>query len=833
MSRYEEKSRNNEKKKGMFEDAYSSWNGITAGLFGRMTVKERFLTLCGAVFTGVITYLALLCGAPSIKGITLGPFDGLCYPVADALFCSSGTYAPVAYAVLTVHALSPGSFSLLRAVLITGSFALRIGTSEWRRRGRGGAHYLAFGESPLIKLGSATLLSLVCTAIYVSKNGLDLDVLAQTLTLLLSTPTLCFVFGAFFSGYPTGKGKRPPLAERLYYEISMYSVFALTVWSLKTLGYTFAGCSASALVAIFFTSATAYRGGTVRGGLVGFVLGYIYMPRFAASLAVNGAFIGMLSSSPATLATGIACAASCVTAVITQRYQGFLHWIPECVIALAAVTPVLRYDFLSDGFPLPRRDASETVPTAESTPTEDGRELSTKRLYVISEAFMQLSGDCKKRLDSADAVRFPDIDAVCERLCHGVCDSCPMVSICWENERKRTKDAVKTVGWLLYRPNSSSEIRRSADFPSDFHCLRPNELKKEILRICESREMRASVPEPRRAESFSEEYECVSEMLKDIAETAEKELSADKTSTQRVKKAASSLAFSPSELSVIGKRNKKVIAYGVDASSVGADTERLREAFSRACGVRLSIPVFSSESGGKMVFESTRSFTALSAHAISCNPQEERSGDVCAAFSTDNGYYYSIISDGMGSGSEAAESAEIAASLVKDLLACEIDKELAVRMAGSALRRRGNECFATIDMFELDLMTGAASFLKNGAACSYIVRDGAVYCVSARSMPVGIIAEATPEQVRSTLRDGDTVIMTSDGVAQDAEDGAWLIELIEENAALAPQELADAILEEATGRALRSSPIPISPTHDDMSVVVTRISSVSTSAKAS
>lgn len=823
MSRYDEKRGSSEKTEGIFEHAYSRWNGMTASFFGDMTVKERFLALCGFLFTGALVYIAAICAAPAPGGLPLDSFGGLCYPVADALFCASGIYAPAAYIALMVLALSPERFSLLRAVLLTGIFVLRIAVCEWRR-GVHRARTQLFREAPQLKLGWATVFSLVCTAIYISENGVSLLVLRELLTLLLSTPLLCFLFGAFFSGYPTAGSKKAPLSARIYYELSMYAVFALLVWYLESADYTFAGCSASALAAIFLTSVTARRGGAVRGGALGFALGYIYMPGFAVSLAVGGALTGMLSSSPATLATGIASAASCITAVITQRYQSFLHWIPECVIALAAVAPVLRYDFLSEGFPLPKKRSAAADASLARDSAQERDSLSTRKLYSISEAFMQLSGNCKKRLDARGETRPLELDALCDRLCHGICDSCPMVSICWENERKRTKDAVKTVGFMLYRQSTAMNAKRSADFPSGFHCLRPAELKKEIWRICESRDVRASVPGTRRFDSFSEEYECVSEMLKDIAESAEKELSSDDASTRRVKKAASSLSFSPLELSVIGRRNKRVIAYGVDPSRMGADTERLREAFSRACGVKLGIPTFSEDSGGRMVFESTRRFSALSACAVCSAPQEEQSGDVCSAFSTENGYYYSIISDGMGSGSEAAESAEIAASLVKSLLSCEIDKELAVRMVGSALRRREVECFATIDMLEMDLMTGAATFLKNGAACSYIAREGSVYCVSARSMPVGIIAEAAPEQVRFSLRDGDTVIMTSDGVAQDAEDGAWLIELIERDPLLEPKALADAILEEAVKRASGSSPFSELPSHDDMSVVITRIS---------
>jgi stage II sporulation protein E len=77
-------------------------------------------------------------------------------------------------------------------------------------------------------------------------------------------------------------------------------------------------------------------------------------------------------------------------------------------------------------------------------------------------------------------------------------------------------------------------------------------------------------------------------------------------------------------------------------------------------------------------------------------------------------------------------------------------------------------------MMELDLVSGDASFLKSGAAASYIVRNGGVYCINACSMPIGITKEATPEEMSFNLKEGDTVIMLSDGIASDISDGSWI-----------------------------------------------------------
>lgn len=822
MSRSDRNGADNAKSKSSgAEELYGKWNSAVSDFFGDMTVKERLLWLCGFVFTGMLTFFSAYMSIPELLGYSASGLNGLCHPIADAILCASGIYAPAAYIALILHAyLTAGKAALaFRAILLTGILGLRIGICEWLR-GDKTLKSAVFRESPLLKLSGATVLSVVCAGSYIVRNGIDLDTLPSILTVLLATPVLSLLFSGAFSGYPVNGTKRGGYGARIYYEISMYSLFALSVWCASEGRYTIAGCSVAAMVSVFFTFTVAHRGGTLRGGILGAVLGYIYMPRFTASLAVGGMFMGMLSGVTATVATSISCIASCATAVIMQGYVGIVEWVPECVLALAVTSPVIRYSFLPENFPLPSRKAGVSVNSAGDVLSSERELLSAQKLYGISEAFKGLSDTCKERIDDAATANAIDIDSVCERLCHGFCDSCPMVAICWDNGRKLTKDAVKTITKGFYKLGDNAEARAISVFPSTFNCLRKEALKNEILRICETSVIPAQYSSER-PESFSEEYAYISDMLRNIADNGEEELTSDDEATVRVRRAARTMDIPPEAISVIGKRNKKVIAYGVSQENLRIDSDGLRETLSKACGIKLGVPVFSPEHGGKMTLKRLRRFSASSACATKCNPYEERNGDSCAAFVTDNGYFYSVISDGMGSGSEASESAELATSLAQKLLSCEISKELAVKMIGSALRRKGNECFATVDMMELDLITGSASFLKSGAACSYILRDGEVYCVSARSMPVGIIAEVTPEQVRFSMRGGDIIVMISDGIAQDADDGGWLIELIETYRELSPKELADAILD----KAIRIS-TQITPTsHDDMSVTVIKISS--------
>ena len=75
-------------------------------------------------------------------------------------------------------------------------------------------------------------------------------------------------------------------------------------------------------------------------------------------------------------------------------------------------------------------------------------------------------------------------------------------------------------------------------------------------------------------------------------------------------------------------------------------------------------------------------------------------------------------------------------------------------------------------------MSGCASFIKSGAAPTYIAREGTVYKVSSRTMPVGIIKDADARITKFDTKKGDLIVMISDGCCHDSDDCPWLVEYL-------------------------------------------------------
>ena len=123
------------------------------------------------------------------------------------------------------------------------------------------------------------------------------------------------------------------------------------------------------------------------------------------------------------------------------------------------------------------------------------------------------------------------------------------------------------------------------------------------------------------------------------------------------------------------------------------------------------------------------------------------------------------------------------------------------------------ECSSTIDLIELDLITGGTSFIKGGAAPSFVIRGGTVHRLQAGTAPIGIIRKLDTQVCRFDLRAGDTVVMISDGIMQDDPECKWLTGYLNECGETDPEEIVYEICLHASE----------SPVHDDCSAVALRI----------
>ena len=143
------------------------------------------------------------------------------------------------------------------------------------------------------------------------------------------------------------------------------------------------------------------------------------------------------------------------------------------------------------------------------------------------------------------------------------------------------------------------------------------------------------------------------------------------------------------------------------------------------------------------------------------------SGDNFSILELESGNFLMGLSDGMGSGSTACKESELVLDLVERFLEAGFSMETAIRMMNSAMVLKGEaDLFSTVDLCNIDLYNGKASFFKIGAAASFLKRDGEVSCFSSRTLPVGVGNNPEVDHVEMDLKNGDFVVMVTDGVLE-------------------------------------------------------------------
>ena len=91
--------------------------------------------------------------------------------------------------------------------------------------------------------------------------------------------------------------------------------------------------------------------------------------------------------------------------------------------------------------------------------------------------------------------------------------------------------------------------------------------------------------------------------------------------------------------------------------------------------------------------------------------------------------------------------------------------DTALRMMNSAMVTHGeHNLFSTVDLMRLDLDSGQCDFYKIGAAATFIRHGNEVRQIVQNSMPVGVFAGQRVPKVTEQIKDGDFIVMITDGV---------------------------------------------------------------------
>ena len=116
---------------------------------------------------------------------------------------------------------------------------------------------------------------------------------------------------------------------------------------------------------------------------------------------------------------------------------------------------------------------------------------------------------------------------------------------------------------------------------------------------------------------------------------------------------------------------------------------------------------------------------------------------------------------------------------------------------------------------------GRLETVKMGACSTYISRENKdVDLISSSSLPVGILSEINLDRHNVKVKNGDYIIMVSDGIVDAGKNNDfgenWLIYFLKKLNTNNPKEIANQILD-------RALELQLGAVDDDMTVLVTKV----------
>ena len=602
----------------------------------------------------------------------------------------------------------------------------------------------------------------------------------------------------------------------LLYPVSAAALIAALVWSGRFA--ELAGISVSLLLALAFSLTVSLLAGTLYGAAAGALAGAVCDPMLAPAFLLAALVCGGLRSrGRQTVGIPLGCAAALAWSVYVRGAAAVVSLLPAYLAVGTAVTLAVGLLDRRHSAAEQRTEQAETASCAETAVAlrrvQDRHEDSNGRFRDLSEAFSGLS---EMFYNLSDRLRRPgtlDLRRICDASFDAVCADCPNKNICWGLEYSET---VAVMSALISQLHTKGRVEaRLVPEQLRHRCPSMEVILRQINAGCArlTGELLRSSP----TEALAMDYEAAASLINDALAEDDGEYRTDAELEDRVAVYLRDADIGFGGVTVYGKRRRQILVRGVEIDRARVALDTLRGDLGEMCGLSLCDPIFEVADGtSTMRLQARRQLAVTGAQRDI--PREGVSGDTLNLFGNRKDYFYALINDGMGSGKEAALTSGLCSVFLEKMLRAGNRATTALRMLNdlilSRCRDSARECSSTVDLMELDLITGMATFTKSGAAPSFIVRDGTVRRLQAGgSAPIGILRGLEAQSESFLLRPGDTVVMVSDGILQDDPECEWLSGYLSSCGSREPEQIVQALCSRAAGF----------PEHDDCSAVAIRI----------
>jgi len=476
---------------------------------------------------------------------------------------------------------------------------------------------------------------------------------------------------------------------------------------------------------------------------------------FAVVFAVSGMAAGGMRAAGKP-----ACAA-----VFFAACSAALLWAGGAMVRLAgmceAIAAVVIFIFLPRGYISRAAEFFDITPHPGPHSSAEVRTEVRRRLESAAGAFREVAGGI-----SCGLIRRPpndaDIATVFDRASARICRGCVLSRLCWDRDALATYNSLSSASGLMLKKGDISP----EDFPSCFseRCIHFPEFvaasREELRSLMWRRQYRSEVERSRKM--LCSQYAELSGILSSVAGELADDISFQPDTERKLERMLRALGLS-SEAAVCREKSGRLnISLSCPVLSP-EDGQWLGEKISRITGEKVRM---TSSREGQLSFLSCDRYGADIAAALRRKDGNTVCGDRAEWFPLPGGGMAVMLSDGMGSGEEAARESTETLGLLKRFLMAGICPESALDCLKNALDLRddGSCAYATVDLLVLDLMRGQADFYKLGAAASFVIKKDRVHRVSAASLPAA--AGEKPEHTALSFSGGEIIILASDGLTE-------------------------------------------------------------------
>jgi len=611
--------------------------------------------------------------------------------------------------------------------------------------------------------------------------------------------------------------------------VSMSILIALIIagtWGIKVFNISILSVLSIAVVSII-----GYVCGTSIGATAGIAMGVIVgmssqnIFGYATVLGVCALTSGIFREGGKLISSLASFIVFCIMKIYIATYipEGISQFIlAEGILstALFIVIPNCIYETISGEL-----DVEKKSKRYEEGYANKVKGIFTDRLDKFSEVLLNMAGTLNNLADNDKLDMSTKSSGLIENLANRVCNSCDTCGICWGREMINT---YKAFGELLESAQNKTNI-----FPQllEKKCIRKASLIRNtediINKFIISEMWRSRLAEGR--ELIANQFNNMAKSVDEIMEEFSADFNEDKDSEKKIMRILEKYDIEADDVFAIKDKNERLNIQITCNSCNGRNLciKKILPLINDCVDYKMKLKA----DGCKInpitnkctaMFEEVPKFGVTTSVSRACKDGQTIFGDNFNFGEGYDGSYMMVISDGMGSGPQAGRESKAVVELIEKFTSAGFSRTTAINTVNSimSLKFSEDEKFSTVDLSAIDLYSGEVDFMKVGAVASIVKSGDTIDIIKSRSLPIGILDEADIEIHSKKVKNGDLIVMLTDGVTDCDEESSgkidWILDYLCRNDNVSPEELSKGIINEAKR-------IGKNKVKDDMTVMVSRV----------